>query len=173
MLQIMFATINTNTQPVDETYFGYLTVLKDVPEAELWAVITQVMSNPGSFPPSAGDLLELWRKAMGMIPPDDGAMACVASIRKAVWQVGYIGTPTFTDPITAKVVSSYGWREICLNDNPDALFAHLRDMYKAYATRAATSARTTTEYNRLIESVKAKQLEVKHERDGESPEPRQ
>lgn len=152
MLQVLFGAY-PNTQPNEMTYAAYLEVFKDVPKEELWPLITQDMTSPGAFPPSAGDLKELWRKAKGLLPPDDGAMRCIESIKAAIKGTGSWGTPKFKDAVTQRVVKAYGWKEICENGNPDALFAHLKQMYTAFAAHKADEARMTKEYKRLVEDT--------------------
>lgn len=158
MLQVLFGAY-PNTQPNEMTYAAYLEVFKDVPKEELWPLVLQNISNPGAFPPSAGDLLELWRQAKGQLPPQDGAEQAMEAIGRAVWRVGYVGSPTFDDPITERVVRAYGWLKICQSENPETVYAQLRKMYEGFARGAASQARLTTEYKRLVEDT-SKRLEV-------------
>src|SRR6478609_5003723 len=125
-------------KPAEETYQIYLLVLKDIPLEELQAVVLQHVSTPGAFPPSAGDLRELWRKSKGMLEPIDGAQACIESIRRAVREVGYLEVPKFKDPLTRRVVETWGWRKICeiQVDDEGTAYAQMRQMYLSLANRA-------------------------------------
>lgn len=143
----------------------YLEVLKDVPLDELWATSLQYASSPHAFPPSPGELKELWRMSRGMLPPEDGPQKCVESIRKAIREVGNWGVPKFKDPITERVVKAYGWLNICASDEPEIVFAQLRDMYKGFANATAVEARLTPEFKQLMEKYQHKQLEAKDERE--------
>lgn len=169
VLKALFAAF-PNSKPSEETFAVYLRVVADVPAEELDDVVMQYVNNPGPFPPSAGDLKELWRRSRGMLPAEDGAEQALASIRKAVWEVGYIGTPTFKDSITQRTVDAYGWLNICTSDEPEIIYAQLRKMYEGFAKRAASDARMTPEYKRLVEDsakrLKALDVEVNSGEEG-------
>lgn len=149
-----------NFHPTEGTFMAYELVSNEVPVDELKVVVVQVLSQPGSFPPSAGDLLDLWRRARGQLPPQDGAERALEAIRAAIWAVGYVGTPTFDDALVERTVKAYGWLNICTSEEPEIVFAQLKKMYEGFARGAAESARLTTEYRKLVEGT-AKKLEDK------------
>jgi hypothetical protein len=97
LLQLLFACY-LNTKVGKENFAAYTLVLKDVPVNELEVVIKQIMSNPGAFPPSPGDILEMYRRLQHHTNPQVAQQGW-ESVRRAILGVGSRGTPRFRDPI--------------------------------------------------------------------------
>lgn len=53
----------------------------------------------------------------------------------AIGAVGSYRSPTFADPLVARVVRCMGWRELCLGDNESALRARFIEAYDAITDR--------------------------------------
>lgn len=144
LLKMLFAAF-PNTGPTEATFLAYTAVLKDIPLPELEAVIIEVISQPGSFPPSAGDLRERWLSAKGKLPSTSAAEEGWEAVMKAIRYPGRYGSPKFDDPITERVVKAFGWLNFCDMpvDQHMAYRAQFVKFYNAYAHNDNESARMT------------------------------
>ena len=131
ILKQLFACYpNTSIEP--ETVIMYDDLLSDIPDVLLQDAVKQAISR-SEFLPTVAKLRETARnlaqpKRMTWVEAWD-------NVQQQMRKVGYIGTPTFSSDITAQVVKSMGWRQLCGSDNPDIVRAHFRDMYTALANR--------------------------------------
>jgi hypothetical protein len=147
LLQLLFACY-LNTKVGKENFAAYTLVLKDVPVNELEVVIKQIMSNPGAFPPSPGDILEMYRRLQHHTNPQVAQQGW-ESVRRAILGVGSRGTPRFRDPIVQRVVQAMGWIELCASEKPGVDRAHFIKFYEAFASGEVSEQRLTPEFRMM------------------------
>lgn len=125
-----------NTQATEETVAMYVRLLGDIPEHELQVVVDQAVAT-SKFLPTIAELRDMRHSlaAAGRLTWVDGWEMVQREIRR----IGSYGTPHFDDDLTAQVVRTMGWRELCASENQVADRAQFRDMYQALATRADTT----------------------------------
>ena len=127
-----------HAQPTLETIAVYDRLLRHIPAAELQVVIDQCIVECKFFP-TVAEIMERYRAAIHVearITAADGWQ----EVTRAFWQDGYTRTPNFT-PITARVVASLGWRELCMSENQMADRAHFMRMYEQIVERDERESR--------------------------------
>ncbi len=116
-----------------ETTAVYDRLLSDIPPADLQTVVDQAIAEC-KFLPTIAELRERWHsltRGLGQPSATEGWNEVLEQIRT----VGYIGTPQFSNAITARVVKAMGWRELCASENVIADRAHFMRMYEQIAAR--------------------------------------
>lgn len=157
IIQKLFAAY-PNTTAGMATFAVYLEVMEDAPTDELHAVVMQCIRESNGFPPSAGDLLERWRKMRSGVTPDK-AQEGWASVQKAILGVGMWGTPSFKDPIVKRVVDAFGWLNLCMSENQMADRAQFVKFYEAFARQQVDEQRLSTEYRQMRDQHHSNQVE--------------
>jgi hypothetical protein len=119
---------------IDEgTVAVYTRLLSDIPPADLQTVVDQCIATC-KFLPTVAEIREEWHKLTRQIGQPSATEAW-AEVVQQIRAVGYIGVPTFTNPVTAAVVKSMGWRELCASENQVADRAHFLRMYEQLVER--------------------------------------
>lgn len=121
-----------NTKVAPETVQAYLRMLQDIPAGELEIVVDQCLADY-DFVPAISEIRQRW---LALKHPDRMTAADAwLSVTRAVLGVGYMGTPRFRDPLTARVVEAIGWRTICESEEPGVERAHFMRMYDQWAAQ--------------------------------------
>jgi hypothetical protein len=121
-----------NVEATIETVAVYDRLLRHIPPGELQVVIDQCIVECKFFP-TVAEIMERYRRTVHVeasITAADGWQ----EVTRAFWEVGYTRTPNFS-PITARVVASIGWRELCMSENQMADRAHFMRMYEQIVER--------------------------------------
>lgn len=105
---------------IDEgTVAVYLRLLRDIPPAELQTVVDQCVAEC-KFLPTVAEIRERYHaltRTLGNMTATDAWGMVKSEIRR----VGSWGTPTFDDPVVAKVVRNMGWNELCMSESPEGV----------------------------------------------------
>jgi hypothetical protein len=121
-----------NTQIADETMGVYVENLIDIPLSELEVIIKQAIATH-KFLPTVAEIRDMRHGLQNY-----GQLTYVEAwdtVVKEMHRIGSYGKPEFQDPLTARVVKSMGWRNLCASENPGIDRAQFRDMYNALLTR--------------------------------------
>ncbi len=110
----------------------YCQRLEGIPIAELRAAVA-VCIDCCTFFPSIAEIRQAWAAAKA--GPKRSGMDAWADVLAQVKAVGYMGTPTFSDPAVAQAVKTFGWREICESTETMADRAHFAKAYDSITTR--------------------------------------
>ncbi|WP_278947762.1 hypothetical protein [Megasphaera elsdenii] len=114
----------------------YVNKLGDVPP-DLLASAVDYCINHCRLLPSIAEIRETAEQAAGLAMGEttkDSAADAWGRVQKAIAAVGYTGKPDFSDdPILAKVVEHFGWKQICMTpvDDTSILRAQFRKAYEA------------------------------------------
>lgn len=105
---------------IDEgTVAVYLRLLRDIPPADLQTVVDQCIAEC-KFLPTVAEIRERYHaltRTMGQLSATDAWGMVKSEMRR----VGSWGTPTFEDPVIAKVVRNMGWLELCSSESPEGV----------------------------------------------------
>jgi hypothetical protein len=125
-------TAYPNTQVSEQTVATYVRLLKDIPEDELQAIVDQAIAT-SKFLPTIAEIRDMRHglQNFGQLTYVEAWDTVLMEIRR----IGSYGSPHFDDPLTARVVKSMGWRELCISENPGIDRAQFRDMYNALLNR--------------------------------------
>lgn len=137
----------------------YYLDLRDIPADELMIAAQHCRSEAGrKFAPSVGELrgavMELRHSAMN-IP---SAFDAWQDVLMQFVNTGSYGTPQFTSPITARVVKSLGWRNLCLSENQAADRARFLQAFEQMSERAEKEMMLIPEVRNYLESNGAQLL---------------
>jgi hypothetical protein len=135
---------NTMIQP--ETVAMYDRLLADIPDEVLQTVVDHAIA-ASKFLPSIAEI----RTAAYDATHTDRLTSIEAweSVKAQMRKVGWVGTPTFTDEITAQVVKAMGWRYLCGSENEMADRSHFCKAYDAITNRQETDAKLLPEVREL------------------------
>lgn len=139
-----------NSEVTKQTVAVYYRLLSDIPVDELQTIVDQCL-HECRFLPTIAELRERHRDLVGGGLAIETAAEQWGQVVKAMREVGNWGNPNFTNPITAKVVSAMGWRDLCASENPMADRAHFLKMYQAIADRQEKIGRLTPASRQLAE----------------------
>lgn len=117
MLTAAYPNFNISEITIDV----YYETLKDIPADMLKAAAMQAISEPGrKFAPSVGEIrgavVEIMRKAEGT----PGSYEAWQEVVEQMRMTGHTGKPIFSHPLILRTVRVFGWRELCLSENPVA-----------------------------------------------------
>lgn len=105
---------------IDEgTVAVYTRLLRDIPPADLQAVVDQCIAE-SKFLPTVAEIRERYHaltRTMGTLTASDAWGQVKAEIRR----IGSWGVPEFDDPVIAKVVRNMGWLELCTSESPEGV----------------------------------------------------
>lgn len=155
IIQKLFAAY-PNTTASAATFAVYLEVLAELTAEQLNTVVMQCIREGGSFPPSAGQVMQKWQAAIA--PPTEGAERGWLSVQMAMRDpLNYVPEPSpfvpnFRDPLVAKVVAAMGWYNLRMSETPRVDQAQFTKMYNAFAERAAAERNFSTDYKQLQSS---------------------
>ena len=128
-----------------QTFLVYKRLLADIPADVLEAAVVQHVASSKWFPTIA----ELRQGARALTTPErTTAMEAWGTVLDAMKSGGArilpggngYYPPEWTDPITARVVASMGWVELCQSDNQEADRAHFMRAYDALVARESSDA---------------------------------
>jgi len=123
-----------NAQVTVETIAVYDRLLADIPPHELQTVVDQAIAEC-KFLPTVAELRERYHtlsRTLGQLTATDAWGQVKAEIRR----IGSWGTPTFADPVVAKVVRNMGWNELCMSESPEGVDrAQFTKMYNELVER--------------------------------------
>lgn len=110
----------------------------DVPVTEFLAVLDEAARESGAFFPSFGLVCEVMaRRVAG---PSRPGLEAWGDVLAKVREHGYLRQPTFEDPLVARLVSVFGWMNICMSEEGMVDRAHF---IRAYDALAQTARRET------------------------------
>jgi len=123
-----------NSQATVETIAVYDRLLSDIPPGDLQTVVDQSIAEC-KFLPTVAELRDRWHnltRGIGQLTATDAWGQVKAEIRR----IGSWGTPTFDDPIVARVVRNMGWIELCMSEAPEGVDrAQFTKMYNELVAR--------------------------------------
>lgn len=128
----------------EQSQLAYMALLQPYDGDDLLrAVIALGTTRQNSFVPPVAELIT----AIGALGQErlPGFDEALVEVRGEIRRVGSYGTPSFSHPCIAQAVAAIGWRELCLSEEPQIIFAQLRMMYQSAIqrvteTRAALAA---------------------------------
>ena len=127
----------------------YVRLLADIPGLLLEQAALDHIGRSTFFPAIA----ELRAAAFNIIEaahPMPGGYEAWSEVQAEIRRVGYAGVPNFSNPITAQVVEQFGWRYLCLSENPVADRAHFVQAYRDLAACRRDSDHRLTIITRFI-----------------------
>lgn len=154
MIQMLFGAFpSANATPTNIA--AYLETLDEVPLDELRVVVKQCMREGGSFPPSAGQVLERWRQMRNGTTAASNAAQGWLSVQRALRDPATYTpepssfVPQFKDPIVKKAVEALGWYNLRMSENPRTDQAQFERLYKMFVEQEANEQRLSGEYRQL------------------------
>ncbi len=138
-----------NTQATVETIAVYDRLLADIAPGDLQTVVDQCIAEC-KFLPTVAEIRERYGLLTRRLGEPSAAEAW-GEVQTEIRRVGYIGTPTFADTVTERVVKMMGWRELCASENAVADRAHFMRMYEQVAERAGQWQRLLPQARELAE----------------------
>ena len=124
----------------DDRVSIYVKLLADLDAEALIAACQQHIAT-SKFPPTVAELREA---CASLTRPALPAWADAwGEVLEAIRRVGYLGQPSFSHPLITQAVHSMGgWKLLCAMEISETATqrAQFRDVYNAYATRAARDA---------------------------------
>lgn len=148
ILKKLFATF-PNGNATAATVLVYVERLSSIPVEELEVVVNQCIDE-SEFLPTIAKIKEMHRQMKSPVTPDMAQQGW-ESVTKAIAGVGMWGTPAFKDPITKRVVDTFGWLNLCMSDNQMADRAQFVKFYESFARQVAEEERLSADYKRLRE----------------------
>jgi hypothetical protein len=137
ILKQLFAAF-PNTQVEAGTVAVYMRMLRAIPVGELQAIVDQAIATC-RFLPTVSELLDV-HHGLDNIARLTWVEAW-AEVQSEMRRIGSYGAPQFNDQITAQVVRSMGWRDLCASEMPGVDRAQFRDMYTALMARQDSDSR--------------------------------
>ncbi len=132
----------------EQTVAMYDDLLSDIPDELLHTVIRRSIAESKFLPTIA----EIRTAAYDTTHPQRLlAIEAWNEVKTQMRKVGWVGTPKFSDDITAQVVKSMGWRYLCASENEMADRAQFTKAFDALSNRQETDAK-------LLPEVRALQL---------------
>jgi hypothetical protein len=135
----------------------YVRLLGDLPALLLDQAVLDHIGRSAFFPAIA----ELRTAAFNILESADplpGGYEAWAEVQSEIGRVGNGGVPTFSNPVTAQVVEQFGWRYLCLSENPVADRAHFVQAYQELAARKRESIRRLSVVSQFIARLQAGDL---------------
>lgn len=127
------AAAYANTEVTMPTIAVYDRLLADIPPDDLQTVVDQCLAEC-KFLPTIAEIRERYHALTRKLGQPSASEAW-GEVTQQIRAVGYIGTPTFANPVTAQVVKMMGWRDLCLGENMVADRAHFMKMYDQVVER--------------------------------------
>lgn len=72
-------------------------------------------------------------------------------VRAEIWRVGRSQSPVFSNELVARAVKLFGWRELCLSEEPEIIRAQFTRMYNELAAREDSVNALLPASRRLVE----------------------
>jgi len=129
---LMLYAAYPNTEWTTATQAVYVKYLADIPVEDLRTIVAQAIATC-KFPPTVAEIRDTWHGLQHV-----GRLTYVEAwdmVQKEIRRIGSYSKPRFGDAITAQVVASMGWRELCMSETPEITRAQFRDMYNALVSR--------------------------------------
>jgi hypothetical protein len=127
----------------------YVRLLADIPGVLLEQAALDHISRSAFFPAIA-ELRTTAFNLLEAVDPIPGSYEAWSEVQAEIQRVGHCGRPQFTNPLTAQVVEQFGWRYLCLSENPVADRAHFAQAYQDAAARRQNSTRRLDLVNQFI-----------------------
>lgn len=144
-----------------QTLRVYHQLLSDLPIEQVKAAVLRHVSSSKWFPAVA----ELRESATALsIAPLPSAIEAWGEVTNAMAGIdGYcytdhVNVPQFTNPITARLVESMGWRALCLSENGIADRARFIESYEQLTARNEQEQRLPAQLQAGAQQTNAKQL---------------
>lgn len=130
----------------------YQQALSDIPFDVLETAVKDHVTTSKWFP----SIAELREKAMSYsVPQIPTAMEGWGEVQKEIRRTGYLGKPTFSNPVTARVVDALGWKYLCLSEDSMADRAHFLKAYEQVAARETREVIMLPEVRELAKRLTA------------------
>lgn len=144
----------TFNEPVSEVRIeSYFSALSDLPMPALGLAVRSAVRTLKWFPKPV-ELREMVLGAAG-----DNADAAWAEVMTQIRRVGYIGTPTFTDPNTGRAVDEIwgSWRRLCetLPAEGPELIGWIKQFKATYASQAPRDEKQLLTVSQFSPAVRA------------------
>lgn len=150
MLEVAFP--NFHPKDVKMTKEIYWQTLSDIPTDELKAAVLHCVTEAGrAFAPTIGEIrgtVADLRAAAANVPSSYGAWE---EVRRAMSEIGSYGVPEWSSLLVARVVSSLGWRNLCMSENQTADRARFIQAYEQLMDRAMSESTMLPEVKGYIE----------------------
>ena len=156
MLVIRFPNAFTglSKEQMSATMALYFQLLGDLPNDVIEAAALQHMAEDEFLSPA-----KIRNAAASIVSPQITTPTIEwGNVMAEIRRVGYVGTPNFSDPQTAAVVSVLGWRNLCASDNSIADRARFIEAYNALEKRRRDDAIALPQVRALAESLRPKEL---------------
>lgn len=137
----------------------YVEMLKDIPAESLGKAVRQIIYT-SKFLPSIAEIrsyaIDTVKVENGTKEPD--ADEAWGEVQRAIRAVGYMKTPSFSNPVVADAVRSLGWQDICTTpaDDTGILRAQFRRAYEA-----ALGRQKQRELHQAVGVIPAKEPQIK------------
>lgn len=130
--------------------------LSDLDETLLMAAVQEHVTHSQWLP----SIAEIRQAAVSLMrqasPAGQSAIDAWGDVKRAIARVGSYNVPSFDNPITARVVSRMGWREICLSEDPEGVIrAQFERYYNGEMERAERQAQQSPAVAGFIASMAA------------------
>ncbi|TAK10581.1 MAG: hypothetical protein EPO32_14710 [Anaerolineae bacterium] len=109
LLAIMAAAY-PSAQLADETAFVYASTLGDLEFESVRAAVCRLIATH-KFLPTVAEIRE--EEADLRVGPARAPGEAWGELLQEIHHTGYMGTPSFRDPLVAQIVRSWGWRALC------------------------------------------------------------
>jgi|GEM_PF-1818534 len=124
-VMMLLSAAYPTSEIAEQTPSLYFRLLADIPDDLLEAAVLDHISR-NIFYPKVAELRSAVAKLSYCPQP---AMEAWRDVCDAIRYLGHSGNPEFKNPITARVVSAMGWRELCQSINQTADRARFIDAY--------------------------------------------
>jgi hypothetical protein len=132
----------------------YVRLLADIPGMLLEQAALDHISR-STFFPAIAELRSAAFNIIEAVDPIPSGFEAWAEVQSEIRRVGHCGNPQFANPITAQVVELFGWRYLCLSENPVADRAHFVQAYHDLATHRRDAAHRLTIVTQFITGLQA------------------
>lgn len=140
-----------NAKVDDGTVAVYVRLLRDIPPADLQAVVDQCLAEC-KFLPTIAEIRERYHNLTRTI---GGLTAGEAwgIVKDEIRRVGSWGLPTFENPTIAQVVKNMGWLELCTSESPEGVDrAQFERAYNALIERGEQMQKLLPQARDLVEA---------------------
>jgi hypothetical protein len=123
-----------------ETIKVYVRLLEDLPDSLIeQAAIAHIASS--TFFPTVAELRKAALVLLDGQNPLPTALEAWSEVEEQVRRTGYLGKPSFSNPLITRTVSAIGWQNICRSENPVADRAHFLNGYAQLCERERNQMR--------------------------------
>ncbi len=148
-----------NYGPKKETISLYIRLLADIPGDALEKAVLEHLGRNNWFPTIA----ELRNAAFALLEaadPTPDEYQAWAEVQAEIQRVGHIGQPQFSHPLIARIVEQFGWRYLCLSEDPVPDRAQFLKAYGGQAARAREETRRLPEVREYVAALGASRTQA-------------